>query len=203
MFDKILLRVITIMLFVTICSFITMFSYEPKVETISLKIPIPKTYSAEELENIQRREIIERVTIQAKENIIYINKDEYDCLVKNIYFEARNQPIDGKIAVATVTLERVKNNSFPETICDVVTQKRGGVCQFSWVCQDKELDLSKKEEYAAWQRAMKVAEDVLTGKVDPILDGATHFHADYVSPSWSRRLKRITKIGDHIFYKEV
>ena len=33
------------------------------------------------------------------------------------------------------------------------------------------------------------------------MEGATHYHADYVSPKWMNELKRITKIDDHIFYK--
>jgi spore germination cell wall hydrolase CwlJ-like protein len=203
MFDKILLRAITFMLIVTMCSFVVMFSYEPKIKNEVTELPIPKIYTAEDVEILNNQVVVEKVIVKTEENVIYINKEEYNCLVKNIYFEARNQPLEGKKAIAVVTLERVKHDSFPKTICGVVTQKRRGVCQFSWVCQDKELDLDKKEEYAAWERAMRVAEDALVGRFDPMLQGATHFHADYVSPYWSRKLKRITKIGDHIFYKEV
>ena len=61
---------------------------------------------------------------------------EVECLAQNIYFEAGAEPIAGKIAVATVTLNHVKQG-FAKTICGVVKQKRNGVCQFSWVCQDK------------------------------------------------------------------
>jgi len=32
--------------------------------------------------------------------------------------------------------------------------------------------------------------------------GATHFHATYVQPAWSKRMRRVTRIGEHIFYIE-
>ena len=34
-----------------------------------------------------------------------------------------------------------------------------------------------------------------------ITDGATHYHADYVSPAWKKSKTKTTEIGDHIFYR--
>ena len=48
--------------------------------------------------------------------------DEVECLALNIYHEARNQPTVGKLAVAQVTMNRVKDVRFPNTICGVVYQ---------------------------------------------------------------------------------
>ena len=44
------------------------------------------------------------------------------CLALNIYHEARDQSIEGQIAVAQVVLERVKSKKYPSTICEVVMQ---------------------------------------------------------------------------------
>jgi spore germination cell wall hydrolase CwlJ-like protein len=44
------------------------------------------------------------------------------CLALNIYHEARSEPRAGQIAVASVTLNRVKSKRFPGTVCDVVMQ---------------------------------------------------------------------------------
>mgnify|MGYP003314693505 CR=1 FL=1 len=62
--------------------------------------------------------------------------EEMYCLAKNIYFESRDQPYIGRLAVAQVTMNRVKSEEFPDTICDVVTQggERKHRCQFSWYC---------------------------------------------------------------------
>ena len=44
------------------------------------------------------------------------------CMADNIYFEARNQGTAGWSAVASVTLNRVKDKRFPNTVCEVVKQ---------------------------------------------------------------------------------
>ena len=76
---------------------------------------------------------------------------QVSCMADNIYFEARNQGTAGWSAVASVTLNRVKDKRFPNTVCEVVKQgptreswKKNGKyyplkhrCQFSWYCDGK------------------------------------------------------------------
>ena len=47
------------------------------------------------------------------------------------------------------------------------------------------------------------SEMILTDGVNllDITDGATHYHADYVSPEWKKTKTKTTEIGDHIFYR--
>lgn len=115
---------------------------------------------------------------------------ESTCLANNVYYEARNQPIEGQLAVAKVTLNRAESEIFPDSACAVVNQKH----QFSWVNQQ---DLPPTEGIA-WDQAKIIA---LTAYIseDPT-KGATHFHASYVKPKWANKLERKTQIGDHIFY---
>ena len=54
-----------------------------------------------------------------KAHSLELNMDAH-CLAQNIYFEAGNQPLAGKIAVANVTLNRVEHDKFPNNVCDVV-----------------------------------------------------------------------------------
>ena len=207
MYTKLLLRSILTMLFITEVGFLVLLSgFNPhniKAEEV-VELPTPTFYSVDEVE--ERLRVTEAATEIVIENqVTYINEKEYECLVKNIYFEARNQPIKGKQAIAAVTLTRARHKNFPDTICGVVSeQRKRGVCQFSWKCDGKSdnPNLSSKEELAAWNRANSVAEDALLGKLDDMLDGVTHFHASYVNPKWARKLIRIGQIGDHIFYKE-
>ena len=49
-------------------------------------------------------------------------KDE-DCLARNIFYEAANEPEEGKVAVGMVTINRVKDGRFANTICGVVNQR--------------------------------------------------------------------------------
>jgi len=208
MYTKLLLRSILAMLFITEVGFLVLLSgFNPyKINYNQVEaLPVPTFYSADQVE--ERLKLTEAATeIVIQERVAYINEKEYNCLVKNIYFEARNQPIKGKQAIAVVTLERAKHKNYPDTICKVVTEKRGKRCQFSWLCDGKSDNpvLSSKDELAAWNRAQDVAEDALLGKIDPMIKGATMFHASYVKPNWDySKLKFLGKIGDHLFYREV
>ena len=146
---------------------------------------------------------------------------EVVCLSENIYFEARNQGTAGWMAVANVTINRKDDRRFPNSICDVVYEaqmeeswktrnknipdryrKYNPVkdrCQFSWYCDGIPDVIHQKRLYAeivAFSEMMLAKENVLD-----ITDVATHYHADYVLPSWARTKKKTTEIGDHIFYR--
>lgn len=123
---------------------------------------------------------------------------EVECLAQNIYFEAGSEPTAGKIAVATVTVNRLKEG-YAKTICGVVKQKRNGICQFSWVCEGKTY-ISSRSNY---REAQKIAQNILISKRNyGTMNGALYFHADYVNPSWSETKEFVKKIGRHLFYKE-
>jgi spore germination cell wall hydrolase CwlJ-like protein len=123
---------------------------------------------------------------------------EVECLARNIYFEAGGEPRAGKIAVAEVTMNRVKSRQFPRTVCGVVHQKTKGTCQFSWVCEGKKSIRNQ----GAWRESLKIAENILISKQQyGIIGNAMYFHADYVDPAWAERKKLIAQIGRHIFYR--
>ena len=123
---------------------------------------------------------------------------EVECLAKNIYFEAGSEPRAGKIAVAEVTMNRVKSRQYPRTVCGVVYQKVKGTCQFSWVCEDGKAIRSR----TAWRESQKIAENILISKKHyGIIGNAMYFHADYVDPLWASEKRLIAQIGNHIFYR--
>lgn len=122
---------------------------------------------------------------------------EVECLAKNIYYEAGGEPYYGKLAVAQVTMNRVKSNQFPRTVCGVVYQKTKGTCQFSWVCEDGHRPRYGK----AWKDSVAIAENILINKRSyDVVGSAKYFHATYVDPSWSNTKRMIKQIGNHIFY---
>ena len=129
------------------------------------------------------------------------------CLALNIYFESRNQPIEGQVAVSQVVLERVKSKKYPDTVCEVVFQGPTyswsvnypikNRCQFSWYC-DGISDKPKDE--IAWLNSLEVAEKVYYGLTDTV-KGATHYHSVKVDPWWAKYKVKVKQIGDHIFYR--
>ncbi len=125
-----------------------------------------------------------------------------DCLAMNVYREAGHEPFEGKVAVAQVTLNRVNSNKFPRDVCAVVYQKsrftERVICQFSWYCDSKHRNRPVDDE--AYEESYRVAKMVFLEdfRLESIRN-ALYYHADYVDPNW--KLKRITKIGTHIFYE--
>ncbi|KQP53589.1 cell wall hydrolase [Methylobacterium sp. Leaf106] len=126
---------------------------------------------------------------------------EQRCLAEAVYFEARSEPEDGQAAVAQVVLNRVKSGLYPSNVCGVVYQNRHRYmgCQFSFACEGKSLRIT---DGPSWQSATRIASAVIEGRTYlSEVGGATHYHADYVKPGWSRRLQKMDVIGRHIFYQ--
>lgn len=145
--------------------------------------------------------------------ISLIRKDfdmQKECLARNIYFEAGNQPLAGQIAVALVTINRVKNSQFPNTICEVIYQanfrknSRGedvpirGQCQFSWFCDGKS---DMPVDSNTWLEAVELAYNLFDINIVDITEGALWYHADYILPYWANQLKKTVIIENHIFYR--
>ena len=147
------------------------------------------------------------------EKHIYSSEEHIQCLAVNMYHEARNQGTAGRLAVSAVVMNRVNDRRFPNSVCEVVLQsqtkkswKTGlpvpikNKCQFSWYCDGKSDEVKDKKSY---KKILDFARLMMHNDIRfvDITDGATHYHADYVSPSWAKTKTRTTEIGDHIFYR--
>ena len=144
-----------------------------------------------------------------------------ECLALNMYHEARGQGSAGLLAVSSVVLNRVADKRFPNDICEVI--KQGPTreswktkqtpdptdavfypirhkCQFSWWC-DGRSDVPKDKK--TYKRLLTIASSIVYNKFDfvDITDGATFYHADYVTPAWAKTKKKTVEIQDHIFYR--
>jgi len=129
-----------------------------------------------------------------EKNPILYNRKDIACLAKNIYFEAATEPMLGKMAVAQVTINRVKNGHWGETVCDVVNAKD----QFSWTNKD---DHTIDKDSQAYKDSVSAAKNALTDRRRlRVLKHALFYHADYVSPNWADHRQKIGKIGAHVFY---
>lgn len=115
------------------------------------------------------------------------------CLAQNIYFESRGESRAGQIAVGHVTLNRKNHEQFPNTICEVVWERK----QFSWT-HDGLSDRPRNKE--AWQRAQSIARGILNGEIEDNTNGALFFHSTSVKPYWIRKMDFQIKIGRHLFY---
>ena len=132
--------------------------------------------------------------------------DNFNCLVEAVYHEARSESLLGMLSVANVILTRKENSNFPNTICQVVHQgkywKGNPVrdrCQFSYWCDGK---TERFVEIEGLIKSINVSEMALKGIQVRQAVGATHYHANYVTPRWASdpRFKALGSIGKHLFY---
>ena len=119
---------------------------------------------------------------------------QIECLSANAYHEARNQGDKGIIATVFVVLNRTKDSRFPSTPCAVVKEKG----QFSWVGKGKVI--KDKETY---QEVKQLVLETIRGEHRDFTHGSTYYHATYVKPSWSNKMKCTVRIKDHVFYKPI
>lgn len=127
--------------------------------------------------------------------------DQWACLAKALYFEARGESVKGQFAVAEVILNRVDSGKYPNSVCGVVNQganRRNG-CQFSFACDGRSDAIREKAAYA---RAAKIARLMLDGAPRELTGGATHFHTTAIRPRWAKRFPNTAKIGSHLFYRQ-
>ena len=138
------------------------------------------------------------------------NNDRF-CLAQNIYFEAGNQPFAGRYAVGNVTMNRVDDLQFPNTVCEVVYQAKEyktswtgktipvrGMCQFSWYCDGKS---DEPKDSKTWIESIRIADMILNEPTIDVTSGALWYHANYILPYWADHLEYVITIEDHIFYK--
>lgn len=119
---------------------------------------------------------------------------ELGCLALNIYHEGRGESLKGQAAIASVTMNRVESKRFPDTVCEVVWQRK----QFSWT------HIAQRHhaitDMSSWQQALVIAQLFLDGARVAQVGDATHYHANTVRPYWVADNKLVGKVGNHYFY---
>ena len=139
-----------------------------------------------------------------------LNKKELNCLNLAIYKEARGESILGQQLVAKVILNRVKDPSFPNSVCKVVFQPK----QFSWYNQGKTEAIGrllkgstrglKPKDIAAYQEAQFIALTMIKEEVElpKKYNKALYFVHTKVAGKlkWLTKKKFLGKVGSHRFY---
>jgi len=157
----------------------------------------------------------------------FVSEREVQCLARNIFYESASEPEEGKVAVGIVTLNRTADPRFPSDVCGVVKQKTvftktktvvkevqgflgpkkiqetkvvtTPVCQFSWNCHAVK---KPREDDPRWIQSQAIARELADGGYEHYrvkYADAKHFHATYVKPGW--KLKRVARVGNHVFYE--
>lgn len=122
---------------------------------------------------------------------------QWECMRKALYFEARGEALAGQFAVAEVILNRLDSPDYPKSVCGVVQASGHGACAFSWVC-DGNSDVMR--DPVAADRAGRIARLMLDGAPRTLTMGATFFHTRSVRPNWGH-VVQTAAIGAHVFFR--
>jgi len=123
--------------------------------------------------------------------------EEANCIAVAVYHEARGESLEGQLAVARVIMNRAASGKYPASWCGTVKQP----WQFSFVNPRTGVMPGVDAASASWRKAVGVTRLATANAVPVLSTDVLWYHADYVAPSWGRRLTRVNKIGTHIFYR--
>jgi spore germination cell wall hydrolase CwlJ-like protein len=161
-----------------------------------------------------------------------VNVKDVMCLARNIFFEAANEPEEGKVAVGLVTLNRLQDGRFGQSVCGVVDQRttwtvpkertrtvktflgekterftvfeKFTVCQFSWRCAGNRVPKTQDERWIESQEIARnlLASDYTYQDLREKYNNALYFHAVGIKPSWSKQKQLVGRIGGHKVYAD-
>ena len=131
-------------------------------------------------------------TVSPEVNSFGLEEQEYQVLLKIVEAEAGGEDTTGKLLVANVVMNRVRNGRFPNTIQEVVYQRNSGKAQFSPVA-DGRID-----RVSVSSNTVEAVTRALNG--EDVSAGALYFRSVNSNSAWfDRCLHRVMEYGNHIF----
>lgn len=125
--------------------------------------------------------------------------DAITCLARSIYWEAKGKSSADMEAVASVVMNRLGHEGFPDTVCAVVKQgSETKNCQFSWWCDGRSDQVQEETQYMI---AKEIARKALNKQLNDRTNGAMYFHDRNVNPDWASKYIKTTETSMFLFYK--
>ncbi|MGV3466132.1 MAG: cell wall hydrolase [Heyndrickxia sp.] len=170
------------------------------IEKLSItldKIQNKETKQEKVKQKILKQEVVkEEKAKQEKakdEYSVKISSKEKDLLSRLVQAEAKGEPFKGKIAVATVVLNRLESPEFPDTITGVIQQKVGDCYAFSPVQNGEIKKPASKDSKKAVEAALQ--------RKDRLHDSIYFYNPEIATDTWIRTRDVVTTIGNHVFAK--
>lgn len=120
-----------------------------------------------------------------------ISNDDIYLMAQVVYCESRGEDFDGKVAVASVILNRLVSHRFPDTVAEVIFQPNA----FSCINDGK---INVKPDGNSFDAVYKA----LSGE-DPTSDSTFFYNPAIATSAWTNKInkKDAVRIGNHIFFK--
>ncbi|WP_035292420.1 cell wall hydrolase [Clostridium sp. KNHs214] len=140
--------------------------------------------------NLYKEEKKGLVAVFNDKKAYYISNDDIFLMSQVVYAESRGEPYDGKVAVASVILNRLVSPDFPNSVAGVVKQKNAFSC-----VKNGKIDITPDDE------SYRAVLDALKGK-DPTSKAVFFYNPKIATCSWMKNInKKNTKsIGNHVFF---
>ena len=154
------------------------------------------------------KKLFDTQALQAETTLEHRRRQEIDVLARTIYGEARGETVRGKEAVACVIVNRrnrakARNGYWWGNTIEEVCQKPW---QFScWNKNDpnrKKL-LAVKPGHRVFDTCVRIARRAVSGCLEDVTKGATHYHTRTVMPPWSSGKPVCAEVGSHQFYNDI
>jgi Cell wall hydrolyses involved in spore germination len=121
---------------------------------------------------------------------ISITQNDVHLMAKIVYAESNCEPFEGKVAVASVILNRLKYPEFPKTVDGVVKQKGAFSC-----VRNGTIDVVPDES------SYKAVFQALQGS-DPTEKAVFFYNPRIATSQWMKSIgkEKVTTIGNHVFF---
>lgn len=165
-----------------------------ETNSISINKEFAKNYSDKNIEYKllsanQENEVLEVFNHDTKQ--LFITGNDIDLMAKLVSAESIGEPYTGKVAVASVVLNRTIDSQFPNSIRDVIFQKNA----FSCVNNGQINAVANQDCYDAVYDAIKGA--------DPTNDALFFYNPTIATCNWMKQTQKVnqTTIGHHTFFQ--
>ena len=124
------------------------------------------------------------------DKMIYLTQNDIYLMSQIVYAESKGEPFEGKVAVASVILNRVLSPNFPDTIEEVVFQPNAFSCVIN-----NEIQVSPTQE------CFDAVHEAINGH-DPTREALFFYNPEIATCSWMQEVDKtnITPIGHHVFF---
>ncbi|WP_294370907.1 cell wall hydrolase [uncultured Clostridium sp.] len=142
------------------------------------------------LENIQETDNVLEVFKHDNQQL-YITGEDIELMAKLVSAESIGEPYDGKVAVASVVLNRTLDPSFPNTIKDVIFQKNAFSC-----VRNGQINANANQD------CYNAVYDAIKGH-DPTNQALFFYNPSTATCNWMKQTPKFNKttIGHHTFFK--
>jgi N-acetylmuramoyl-L-alanine amidase len=158
---------------------------------IFLVIPWSKVKALDECDrNLYREEASAVQVFSLSDREVYITDADIYLMAQIVYAESRSEPYNGKVAVASVILNRLKSPGFPKTIEQVIKQKAAFSCI-------KNGEINVVPDKMSYQAVL----DALKGE-DPTNNAVFFYNPKIATSTWMKQVskKNVKPIGNHVFF---